>query len=104
MGEADARWTEDSILQALSETLGKIKRRNLSGALDTLIYLNFEQLLRPVKNQNTLKVVDLGSSFGAERVRETGDCIRFCEIALRNSDAGEAQTAAETALARWQRK
>jgi hypothetical protein len=101
---ADARWTEDSSLQALAETLSKIKRRNLSGALDTIIYLNFEQILRPVKNQNTLQVVDLGSSFGVERVRETGDWIRSCEIALRNSDAGEAQTAAEAALARWQQK
>src|SRR3954467_8725096 len=104
MGEADPRWTEDSILQALAETLGKIKKRNLSGALDSLIYLNFEQLLRPVKNHNTLQVVDLGSSFGVDRIRETGDCIQFCEIALKNSDASQAQTAAESAIERWKQK
>ena len=93
--------TEESILQALEETVNRIGKSNLSGALDTLIYLNFEGLLLPGRDPRTLSVVDRGQVFGAERVRETAGQIRLCEIALRNLDRQEALEAAEAALARW---
>ena len=93
--------TEESILQALEQTVDRIGKRNLSGALDTLIYLNFEQLLLPGKDRRTLLVVDRGQAFGSERVRETADQIRLCEVALRKPDRKAALDAAGAALARW---
>ena len=103
MSEKDAWLSEESILQSLEEAVSRIGKKNLNGALDTLIYLNFEQLLLPGKNQKTLQVVDRGQSLGPERVRETADQIRLCEAALRESDAERALDAAKAALARWQR-
>ena len=55
--------SEESILEALKETVSKIKRRNLGGALDTLIYLNFERLTHPI---NTLLFVNPGRDFEPE--------------------------------------
>ena len=102
MGGKDAWLSEESILQSLEEAVSRINKRNLNGALDTLIYLNFEQLLLPGKNQKTLQVVDRGQSLGPERVRETADQVRLCEAALRESDAERALEAAKAALVRWQ--
>ena len=102
MSENNAWLSEESILQSLKEAVSRIGKKNLNGALDTLIYLNFEQLLLPGKNQTTLQVVDRGQAFGSERVRETADQIRLCESALRESDAERALDAANAALARWQ--
>jgi len=102
MIEKTAWLSEESILHSLEEAVSRISKRNLNGALDTLIYLNFEQLLLPGKNQKTLQVVDRGQSLGPERVRETADQIRLCESALRKSDAERALEAAKAALARWQ--
>ena len=93
--------SEESILQALEETVNRIGKRNLAGALDTLIYLNFEQLLLPGRDPRTLLVVDRGRAFGSARVRETADQIRRCEAALRKLDSEGARGAAEAALARW---
>jgi len=101
MTEKDAWLSQESILQALEEAVGRIRKRNLNGALDTLIYLNFERLLLPGKDGRTLLVVDRGQAFGPERVRETADQVRLCELALRNSDAEGALAAGEAALARW---
>jgi hypothetical protein len=103
MNQKDTWLNEESILQALEETVRRINKRNLAGALDTLIYLNFERLLLPGKDPRTLLAVDRGQAFGSERVRETADQIRFCEAALRDSDAESALKAAKAALARWQR-
>jgi hypothetical protein len=94
--------TEESILQSLEETVSRIKKKNLNGALDTIIYLSFDRLLLPGKDQQTLTVVDRGRAFGSERVRETSDQIRLCESALRNANAEDALAAAQAALARWQ--
>ena len=102
MSEEDTWLSEESILRALEEAVSRISKKNLTGALDTLIYLNFEQLLLPGKDQRTLLVVDRGQIFGPERVRETADHIRLCEAALRDSDAGRALDTAKAALARWQ--
>jgi len=102
MNEKDTWLSEESILQALEETVSRINRRNLNGALDTLIYLNFERLLLPGKDRTTLLVVDRGQAFGPERVRETADQIRLCESALRKLDAEGALAAGQAALARWQ--
>jgi hypothetical protein len=101
MDSKDTWLTEESILQALEETVNRIRKRNLSGALDTLIYLNFEGLLLPGRDQSTFSVVDRGQVFGSERVRETADQIRLCEIALRKPDSQGALGAAEEALIRW---
>lgn len=94
--------SEESILQALEQAVSRIRKRNLSGALDTLIYLNFEQLLLPGKDQRTLRMVDRGQAFGTERVRETAAQIHLCEAALQNADSEGALIAAEAALVRWQ--
>ena len=94
--------SEESILQALEQAASRIRKRNLSGALDTLIYLNFEQFLLPGKDQRTLQMVDRGQAFGPERVRETAGQIHLCEAALRNADSEGALSAAEAALVRWQ--
>jgi hypothetical protein len=94
--------TEESILQSLEEAVSRIKKKNLTGSLDTLIYLNFEQLLLPAKDSRTLLVVDRGQAFGPERVRETAEQIRLCEDAIRAADAERALQAAQAALARWQ--
>jgi hypothetical protein len=102
VNEKDTWLSEESILKALAETVGKIRKKNLTGALDALIYLDFERLLLPGKDQRTLLVVDHGLVFGAERVRETADQIRLCEAALRDSDADRALDAAKAALSRWQ--
>jgi len=102
--DKDPSGNEESILQALQEILRRIKKGNLSGALDTLIYLNFEETLLPSKDNRTLTMVDRGSAFGAERARETGDHLRLCEIALKNLVKDDALANAESALARWQRK
>ena len=102
MREKDAWLSEESILQSLQEAVSRISKKNLNGALDTLIYLNFEPLLLPGRNQNTLQAVDRGQAFGPERVRETAEQIRLCESALRESDAERALVAAKAALARWQ--
>jgi hypothetical protein len=101
MNGKDTWLTEESILQALEETVDRIRKRNLSGALDTLIYLNFEGLLLPGRDQTTFSVVDRGQVFGSERVRETAEQIRQCEIALRKRDSEGALGAAEAALASW---
>jgi hypothetical protein len=101
MTEKGTWLSEDSILQALEEAVRRIRKRNLNGALDTLIYLNFEQLLLPGKDGRTLLAVDRGQAFGPERVRETADQIRLCELALRKSDAEGALAAGEAALACW---
>jgi hypothetical protein len=102
MSEKDTRLSEESILQALEETVSKIRKKNLTGALDALIYLDFERLLLPGKDQRTLLAVDRGQVFGPERVRETADQIRLCEAALRKSDAEPALDAAKAAVACWQ--
>ena len=102
MREKYAWLSEESILQSLKEVVSRISKKNLNGALDTLIYLNFEPLLLPGRNQTTLQTVDRGQAFGPERVRETAEQIRLCESALRESDAERALTAARAALARWQ--
>jgi hypothetical protein len=99
--ERSAWLSEESILQALEQAVSRIRKRNLSGALDTLIYLNFEQLLLPAKDQRTLQMVDRGQAFGPERVRETAGQIQLCEAALRNADSEAALRAAEAAVARW---
>ena len=103
MGGKDAWLSEESILQSLEEVVSRLRKKNLSGSLDTLIYLNFEQLLLPGKDSRTLLVVDRGQAFGADRVRETAEQIRLCEAAIRASDAERALDAATAALARWQR-
>jgi hypothetical protein len=102
MNEKGTWLTEESILQALEEAASRIRKRNLNGARDTLIYLNFERLLLPGKDQRTLQVVDRGQAFGVERVRETGEQIRLCETALGKSDAEGALAAILAALVRWQ--
>jgi hypothetical protein len=102
MSEKDTWLSEESILQSLEEAVSRISKKNLTGALDTLIYLNFERLLLPGKDQRTLLVVDFGQVFGPKRVRETADQIRLCESALQESDAERALSAAKAALARWQ--
>jgi len=89
MSEKDTWLSEELVLHALEEAVRRIRQRNLNGALDTLIYLNFDQLSR---RQN----------FGPDRVRETGEQIRLCEIALRKPDANQALTAGQAALNRWQ--
>ena len=94
MNEKDTWLSEESILQSLKEAVSRISKKNLNGALDTLVYLNFEELLLPGKNR--------GQAFGPERVRETADQIRVCVSALRESDAERAFDAAKAALARWQ--
>lgn len=101
MNEKGTWLSEESILQALEEVVSRIRKRNLNGALDTLIYLNFEQLLLPGKDGRTLLVVDRGRAFGPERVRETAEQIRLCELALRKADAEAALAAGQTALTRW---
>jgi hypothetical protein len=103
MSDQDTWLSEESILHALEEIVSRIHKRNLNGALDTLIYLNFERLLLPGKDGRTLLVVDRGQAFGAERVRETADQIRLCELALRKPDAEAALAAGQAALARWQK-
>jgi hypothetical protein len=103
MNEKDTWLSEESILQALEEAVSRIRKRNLNGALDTLIYLNFERLLLPGKDGRTLLVVDRSQAFGPERVHETADQIRLCELALRKPDAEGALAAGEAALARWQK-
>ena len=100
--EKDAWLSEESILQSLLEAVSRISKKNLNGALDTLIYLNFEALMLPGKNPTTLQLVDRGRAFGSERVRETANQIRLCESALRESDAERALDGAKAALARWQ--
>ncbi len=108
MGGIDERggnegWlSEKSIRELLEEAVNRIRKKNLIGALDTLIYLNFQQLLFPSKDQRTLVLVDRAHVFGVDRVRETGDQIRLCEAALRDYDAERALEAGKAALARWQ--
>lgn len=103
-GVEKASLTEETVLQALEETISRIKRRNLTGALDTLIYLDFEQRLLPGKDPRSLLTLDRGRAFGAERVRETAERIRLCEEALRKLAENEALAAATAALARWQQR
>ncbi|MBZ5678184.1 MAG: hypothetical protein LAP61_28410 [Acidobacteriia bacterium] len=103
MGGKDTWLSEESILQSLEEAVSRIRKKNLTGSLDTLIYLNFERLLLPAKDSRTLLVVDRGQVFGSERVRETAEQIRLCESAIRASDAERALDAAKAALVRWQR-
>ena len=54
MSENNAWLSEESILQSLKEAVSRFGKKNLNGALDTLLYLNFElnfeQLLLPAKN------------------------------------------------------
>ena len=102
MSEKDVWLSEESILQSLKEAVSRISKKNLNGALDTLIYLNFGQLLLPGNNRKALEAVDRSQSFGLERVRETADQIRLCESALRKSDAERALDAAKAALVRWE--
>jgi hypothetical protein len=101
MSGKDTWLSEESILQSLEEAVNRISKKNLAGALDTLIYLNFERLLLPAKDQRTLLAVDRSQVFGPERVRETAARIQRCEAALRESDAGGSLDAAKAALARW---
>jgi len=79
--------SEESILEALKETVSKIKRRNLGGALDTHIYLNFERLMHPIKDHNALLFANPGRDFEPERVYETGEQIR---LPIRNGPEVEA--------------
>jgi len=102
MNEKETGLSEESILLALTQIVARINRGNLSGALDTLVYLNFDRLL-PGKDQRTLHAVDRGRAFGPERVRETSDQIHLCELALQKSDTKNALDAANAAVARWRR-
>ena len=104
MNEKGPWVSEESILEALKETVSKIKRRNLGGALDTLIYLKFERLMHPIKDQSTLLFANPGRDFEPQRVHETGEQIRLCETALGDTDAVNALRTAEAALARWKQE
>ena len=93
----------ETIQLALEETIGRIKRNNLAGALDTRIYLNFNQL-QPSKDQRTLQMKDSGRPLGSERVSETAEQLRLCEMALRDTGAVSALKTAEAALVRWKQE
>lgn len=98
--------SEESILQTLSEVVKDIRSGNLEDAARQLRNWEFERLLKPIKDDivgSPIRFRDPATllRLDTERVHETGDYVRACQIALSEGDSQRALETAEAALERW---
>jgi len=92
-----------AITNALSQAVEKIRAGHLEQAQAGLAVLQFDRLMRPLKDtgKGPRRFFDLAREFGPERVHETGDHISRCTAALARGDGENALAEAEAAAARW---
>jgi hypothetical protein len=92
-----------AIINALSQTVEKIRAGDLEQAQAGLEVLEFHRLMRPMKDsgKGPRRFFDPARQFGPERVHETGDHISRCIAALARRDGENALAEAEAAAARW---
>lgn len=94
---------EGSIAQVLRELVAHLSGGNLDQAQAALETMEFERLLRPVKDRSkgSHQFFDPSEEFGPERVHQSGDHLRECLSAIQREDNGRALHEAEAAAARW---
>lgn len=95
--------SEESITQALGELVSNLTAGDLDQAEATLEVLDFERLLKPLKDRSkgSRLFLDPAEPFGAERVHQTGDHILRCSSAINQQDRERALDEALAAAARW---
>ena len=93
----------DQAIRVLLERLcEKLREGNAEQAKRTLDLLDFRRLLRQtVDSTGRLRPNASAVSLGVERVRQTGNHLRLCRLALLRGDNEEALASAEDALGEW---
>jgi hypothetical protein len=95
--------TDAAITKALNQAVQQIREGDLEQAQAGLAVLEFQRLMRPMKDsiKGPRQFFDPAREFGPERVHESGDHISRCIAALGLGDAEDALAEAEAAAARW---
>jgi hypothetical protein len=93
-----------SVAAALRSAVDHLKSGDLTQAEAALRALQFDRLLKPLRDRSKgpRQFLDPGEPFGVDRVHETGDHIRSCFAAMKRGDQAGALASAEAAVKRWE--